>query len=107
MANEVKMTAKEKAMLREILNADFGEKPTYAVPMIAVMPQFGHSAGGIMASLTKKGWADSEGRCIGGEILRDGEGYVWLTDAGVEAIEAVRYDGDGDSAISTSIEIEI
>ena len=84
------MTAKEKAMLREILNADFGEKPTDAVPMIVVMPQFGHSAGGIMASLSKKGWADSEGRCIGGEILHDDEGYVWLTDAGVEAIEAVR-----------------
>ena len=73
MANEVKMTAKEKAMLREIL-ISISMEPTDRVPMIVVMPQFGPSAGGIMASLSKKGWARSEGRCIGGESLHDDEG---------------------------------
>ena len=98
MATEIKMTEKEKAMIIAIINSNFGYTPTSKVPMICVMPDFGTSAGGIMASLSKKGWAHSEGRCIGGELLHDDEGYVWLTDAGVEAITEVEMDSDDDSA---------
>ena len=92
MANEVKMTAKEKAMLDAIINSDYqmgGDPVGQEIWLWDCTEQFGPSAGGIMASLVTKGWAGTTG-FEGTRTVNANEqtelGTAWITEAGVKAV---------------------
>jgi len=78
-AAATKMTDKEFALLTAILVNDYTDGVNAEAPVWtwSACDSFGTSAGGIMASLSKKGWAG---------VNEDGEdSEVWATPAGFAA----------------------
>ena len=85
------MTTNETNMLLAILGSDYVvENPTDSTWLWDVTERFGDSAGGIMASLVKKGWAGTTGLigCDPGGSTGADEGTCWMTPAGVDALYA-------------------
>jgi hypothetical protein len=65
------ITEKERAMLHAMATSDYAEGPTDDVWMAIICKPFGDSAGGIMASLVKKGLARTTGHIDGAWVLDD------------------------------------
>ena len=84
------MTSNEQKMMLAILGSDYGNEPTAETWLWDVTERFGESAGGIMASLVKKGWAETTGLigCDPGGSTGIDEGTCQLTRDGVDALRA-------------------
>lgn len=87
----LKITDKEREMLQTIWDSEYqdGDPVGHHVWLEYICEPFGRSAGGIMASLVKKGLAWTDGGCTN-MIRKDGSvrdgGTCYITKAGAEAL---------------------
>lgn len=82
-ASQISMTDRQRQMLAAINGSQFNESPDLPNARVwtwDVCDIFGRSAGGIMSSLVKRGWAGVD------NSPRDEDRTCWLTQKGLDAL---------------------
>lgn len=88
------ITAQEMKMITQIAESDYHEELTKPTWLFEACEGFGDAAGGIMASLVKKGLAGTTGsqKNRNPEDCLDDNGECWLTEAGARVYQNFKKD---------------